>query len=499
MSSSQSARLTLPYVAAGQLQKHVTVNEALARLDTLTQLSVVSRTATVEPDSVDSLDDLDSPHSLDSVAEGDLYILPPGAVGQFWSDWNAGDLVRAESGGWVRVPVPVGAVALVQDREELVVREAGGWTPLIRRGHHQNLTLLGLNTEADATNPFAVKVNKALWTARPEADGGDGDLRITLNKDTPADVLSLLFQSGYGGRAEFGLIGDDDLVLNVSADGTDWSEAFRIDAEDGRAWFPRGAGRAEAVLLTAGGSWSPPDWARVLSVTAVGGGGGGGPGASGASGLRNGGGGGGGGGLSTALWRAADLPGALTIAIGAGGAAGVDGSDTVITSGGTTLLTAKGGSGGQPGTSGGAGGSGGQGLLGGNDGGSTSALAAGGVGGAFGAPSAPGGGGAGGSLEAGGLAHPGGSGGAGGLLACPAPGGIGGSSATGSAGAAPPVPVSISGGGGGGGSASSSGAGFAGGVGGSHGAGGGGGGAGVSSGGPGGTGAAGAVLILVQG
>ncbi|MCA3700757.1 MAG: DUF2793 domain-containing protein [Brevundimonas sp.] len=496
MSSSHSARLTLPYVAAGQLQKHVTVNEALARLDTLTQLSVVSRTTTVEPDSLDSLDSVDSLHSM---AEGDLYILPPGAVGQFWSDWNAGDLVRAESGGWVRVPVPVGAVALVRDREELMVREAGGWTPLIRRGHHQNLTLLGLNTEADVTNPFAAKVNKALWTARPEADGGDGDLRITLNKDTPADVLSLLFQTGYGGRAEFGLIGDDDLVLKVSADGTDWSEAFRIDAGDGRAWFPRGAGRAEAVLLTTGGSWSRPDWARLLAVTAVGGGGGGGAGASGTGGLRNGGGGGGGGGLSTALWRTADLPGPLTVAIGAGGAAGADGGDTVITSGGATLLTAKGGAAGQAGSTGGAGGLGGQGLCGGNGGGSTSASAVSGVGGAFAAPAASGGGGAGGSLEAGSTAYPGGSGGAGGLLACPAPGGAGGASAAGLAGTAPPVPVSVCGGGGGGGSAASSGAGFAGGVGGSCGAGGGGGGAGVSSGGAGGAGAAGAVLILVQG
>lgn len=433
--------------------------------------------------------------------EGDLYILPSGATGAVWDDWSAGDLVRAESGGWVRVPVPVGAVALVQDREELIVREAGGWNPLIRRGQHQNLTRLGLNTEADAANPFAAKVNKALWTARPEADGGDGDLRITLNKDTPTDVLSLLFQSGYGGRAELGLIGDDDLVLKVSADGVDWSEAFRIDAEDGRAWFARGAGRAEAVLLTAGGSWSPPDWARLLSVTAVGGGGGGGAGTFGASGLRDGGGGGGGGGggLSTALWRAADLPGALTIAIGAGGAAGASGGDTTITSIGTILLTAKGGAAGQSGASGGAGGSGGQGLFGGNGGGSTSASAAGDAGGAFGAPAASGGGGAGGSLEAGGVAHPGGSGGAGGLLASPAPGGAGGSAAAGAAGGAPPVPVSICGGGGGGGSAASSGAGFDGGAGGARGAGGGGGGAGVISGGAGGAGAAGAVLILVQG
>jgi hypothetical protein len=496
MSSTHSARLTLPYVAAGQLQKHVTVNEALARLDTLAQLSVISRTTGVEPDSVDSVD---SPDSVDSVAEGDLYILPAEAVGQFWSDWNTGDLVRAESGGWVRVPVPVGAVALVQDREELVVREAGGWNPILSRGQHQNLTRLGINTEADAANPFAAKVNKALWTAQPEADGGDGDLRITLNKDTPTDVLSLLFQSGYGGRAEFGLIGDDDLVLKVSADGADWSEAFRIDAEDGRAWFARGAGRAEAVLLTAGGSWSPPDWARLLSVTAVGGGGGGGAGAFGTGGLRNGGGGGGGGGLSTALWRSADLPGPLTVSIGAGGAAEVDGGETVIMAGGATLLSARGGGAGQTGASGGAGGPGGQGLLGGNGGGSTSASAAGGAGDAFAAPAASGGGGAGGSLDGGGTAYPGGTGGAGGLLACPAIGGTGGSSAVGGAGGAPAVPVSISGGGGGGGSAASAGVGFNGGVGGPRGAGGGGGGAGVSSGGVGGAGAAGAVLILVQG
>ena len=36
MPSNQSARLGLPYLAAGQLQKHVTLNEALTRLDALT-------------------------------------------------------------------------------------------------------------------------------------------------------------------------------------------------------------------------------------------------------------------------------------------------------------------------------------------------------------------------------------------------------------------------------------------------------------------------------
>ena len=91
-----------------------------------------------------------------------------------------------------------------------------------------------MGTAADAANPFAAKLNKALWTARETSEGGDGDLRMTLNKAAPADVLSLLFQSGYGGRAELGLIGDDDLTLKVSPDGAAWRVALSVDRATGR-------------------------------------------------------------------------------------------------------------------------------------------------------------------------------------------------------------------------------------------------------------------------
>ncbi|RZJ39922.1 MAG: DUF2793 domain-containing protein, partial [Brevundimonas sp.] len=37
MSDDHSARLCLPYLAAAQMQKHVTLNEALTRLDALVQ------------------------------------------------------------------------------------------------------------------------------------------------------------------------------------------------------------------------------------------------------------------------------------------------------------------------------------------------------------------------------------------------------------------------------------------------------------------------------
>ncbi|MFC5421815.1 DUF2793 domain-containing protein [Bosea eneae] len=46
---SDTPRLGLPLLAAGQAQKHVTHNDALMRLDALVHLVVSSRTQTVPP------------------------------------------------------------------------------------------------------------------------------------------------------------------------------------------------------------------------------------------------------------------------------------------------------------------------------------------------------------------------------------------------------------------------------------------------------------------
>lgn len=173
--SDQSARLGLPYLAAGQMQKHVTLNETLTRLDALVQTCVVSRTEAIQPDDAE---------------EGALHILPSGATGADWSGFDAGDLVRFEMDGWTRVEVGDGLVALLADEGAVVVRHDGGWSGVAEGLDELNdLTRLGVGTTADGTNPLAAKINKALFTAKEVSSGGDGDLRITLNKETSADVL----------------------------------------------------------------------------------------------------------------------------------------------------------------------------------------------------------------------------------------------------------------------------------------------------------------------
>ena len=151
MSDDQTARLGLPYLAAGQMQKHVTLNEALTRLDALVQTAVVSRTQATQPS---------------APPDGALYILPPGAAGAAWTGRPEGALLRSEGGGWTEVDVADGLVVFVIDAGEFLVREGGGWVWLgDRLNVVQNLTRFGLGTTADAANPFAARLNKALWTA----------------------------------------------------------------------------------------------------------------------------------------------------------------------------------------------------------------------------------------------------------------------------------------------------------------------------------------------
>jgi hypothetical protein len=221
-SEDASPRLQLPYLAAGQAQKHVTVNEALAMLDGLIQTAVESATTAAEPA---------------APPEGALYILPPGRAGPEWALHPAGSLLRYADQAWTRLAANDGTIVYAKDAGAVLFRAGGAWKPIgAALGHLQNVSRLGLGTEADATNPLAARLNKALFTAKEAGQGGDGDLRLTFNKETSADVLSLLFQSGFVGRAELGLVGDDRLTLKTSVDGAAWTTALVVDGQGRPRW-----------------------------------------------------------------------------------------------------------------------------------------------------------------------------------------------------------------------------------------------------------------------
>lgn len=206
--------LGLPYLAAAQAQKHVTHNEALRRLDALVEVAVID-SALADPPG--------------SPADGDRYIVPASPTGAWVG--HSDDIAAFLDGAWVFFTPAVGWIAFDRAADEMLLFGVAGWVGI--GSFLGPIDKLGVNATADVTNRLAVRSNAVLFNGLEAAAGGDGDVRFVVNKETDTDTASLLFQSAFSGRAEIGLAGDTDLVFKVSANGSDWVEAIRIDKTTG--------------------------------------------------------------------------------------------------------------------------------------------------------------------------------------------------------------------------------------------------------------------------
>lgn len=107
---TDTPRMSLPLLAPAQAQKHVTVNEALLRIDALTHLTLVSASLTTPPV---------------AAPDGALYGVPPGAVNA-WAG-QAGRLAIAVGGGWVFALPRRGWRALVLDTGLPAIWNGADW------------------------------------------------------------------------------------------------------------------------------------------------------------------------------------------------------------------------------------------------------------------------------------------------------------------------------------------------------------------------------------
>ena len=199
--------LALPYIQPSQAQKHVTHNEALARLDVLVQLRVAGFDVETPPASpVDG-----ETHALGAV--------PTGAwVGQ------SGKLATWRDNVWSYItPLPGWRASSMTG--ELHLWDGSGW--VLPAMGSENLAGVGINTNSDPINKLSVKSDATLLSH----DGAGHQLK--LNKATASDTASLLFQSGWTGHAEMGLSGGIDFAIKVSADGSTWAEVLRFDGASG--------------------------------------------------------------------------------------------------------------------------------------------------------------------------------------------------------------------------------------------------------------------------
>ena len=212
--SDKSPNLNLPYIQASQAQKHVTHNEAIRALDVLSQLTVEDKDLTTPPL---------------SPIEGACYIPATGSTAEWAGQDN--NIAAWQDAAWIFYPPQEGWQAWLRDEDVQLVYDGTNWQE-VAGGGSTNLNpatgdLVGVNATADTTNRLSVTSPAVLFNH----EGTDHQLKI--NKNAPANNASVLFQSGFSGRAEFGLTGDDDFHMKVSPDGATFHEGIVIDKDSG--------------------------------------------------------------------------------------------------------------------------------------------------------------------------------------------------------------------------------------------------------------------------
>jgi hypothetical protein len=203
--------LELPYLLPSQAQKHVTHNEALRRLDALVQLSCTSRVLAAAPA---------------TPIAGSRFLVPASPSG----DWagKAGQIAAFQDGAWIFLAPRKGWLAWIEDEGLLLVHDGARFVEAAAAPN--GARTFGINATADSANRLAVSSPAVLLN-----HAGAGH-QVKINKNTATDTASILFQAGFSGRAEFGLAGDNDFRIKVSANGTQWRDAIVVGGSGNTAF-----------------------------------------------------------------------------------------------------------------------------------------------------------------------------------------------------------------------------------------------------------------------
>lgn len=220
---TNTTNLNISLVAQNQAQKEITVNEALSVIDAVLNRGAIHNGTNTPPG---------------SPASGDLYIIGNSPTGSWVSRANH---IAYYNTTWKFITPNEGMTIWVNDEDMQYSWDGSAWVSTVS-GSLNDLAGVGINTSYDATNKLSVKSDAVLF----DHDGADS--KIKVNKNTSSDTTSHLFQANYSGRAEFGLIGNDDFQLKVSSDGSAWYQAFVIDKTTGNTDFKQMVNFGDNIL-----------------------------------------------------------------------------------------------------------------------------------------------------------------------------------------------------------------------------------------------------------
>lgn len=242
---TQTNNLKIDLVAQSQAQKEVTINEAIYVLEALQNKGVKDK-------------DLATPPV--SPAAGDSYIVAASPTG----DWaGKAKFIAYYNQIWRFIEPNEGLLVWVNDEDKIYAYDGSAWVSYA--DNLNNVSKLGINSAADSTNKLSVASDAVLF------NHNGTNSQIKVNKNASGNTASFIFQDGFSGRAEFGLVGDDDFQLKVSADGSSFNQAFVVDKTTGDASFKKkvgvGNGSLIASIYTASATLDFPSIAANSSAT----------------------------------------------------------------------------------------------------------------------------------------------------------------------------------------------------------------------------------------
>jgi len=209
-----TSHINLTLVEQGQAQKEVTVNEAFQKIDAILNIGAIS------------IGDITPPVAP---TDGDTYIVGNSATGD-WSGFD-NDIAYFET-IWKFITPNEGMSLWVNDEDKIYSWSGTSWDNSGGTTIDQ-LVGVGIGTSSDSTNKLSVRSDAVLVTT------DTGDVQTKLNKTAVSDTASFLFQTNFSGRAEFGLVGDDNFTLKTSSDGSSFTNSFSVDNSSGDVSFEK--------------------------------------------------------------------------------------------------------------------------------------------------------------------------------------------------------------------------------------------------------------------
>lgn len=234
---TETTQLGLPLVQPAQAQKHVTVNEAFARLDALAQITLAGASAVAPV----------------SPADGSLYAVEAGAGGD-WADED-GRLALFLNGGWLFVTPQVGwrgwradiGVAVAFDGVDWIA--GGGAFSASGAGFVQRSVEVDHAVGAGATSVVSVFIpaNAMVYgiTGRVMSDiGGASSFEVGVAGSSNRYGSGIGVSTGSWARGITGnplaYYNDTDVILTATGGGFDGSGVVRLVVHFAELTLPRG-------------------------------------------------------------------------------------------------------------------------------------------------------------------------------------------------------------------------------------------------------------------